>query len=375
MIILSIFITLTYLILIGSFIIGFNKIKHFSIKNIPEETTFSIIIPFRNEAQNLPFLLQSITKLKYATAFFEIIFLDDDSSDASVNTINNWAQKNKTVNITIIKNVRQSNSPKKDAITHAINHASKNWILTTDADCLLPQHWLNCFNQYIKKTNALCIAAPVTYSATNTFLNQFQLLDFFSLQGATIGGFGIKKPFLCNGANFGYKKDLFLKLNGFNGNNNIASGDDIFLLEKVLKHYPKQLYYLKSKYAIVTTNPQETIKKLVSQRLRWASKTSHYNNAFGKLSGLIVLLINAFIVITTIAVFLNAIHIKNLVYILFIKASIDFLLIYKTAVFFNQKQVLKSYFLALIIYPFFSTYIAFISTFKTYKWKDRAFKK
>ena len=332
MILLSIFTTLIYLVLIGSFIIGFNKIKLFSIKNIPEETTFSIIIPFRNEAQNLPFLLQSITKLKYATTFFEIIFVDDDSSDASVSIINKWAQKNTFINISIIKNIRHSNSPKKDAITLAINHASKDWILTTDADCHLPPHWLNSFNQYIKKTNALCIAAPVTYNPTNTFLNRFQLLDFFSLQGATIGGFGIKKPFLCNGANFGYKKDLFLELNGFSGNNNIASGDDIFLLEKVLKHHPKQLHYLKSKHAIVTTNSQETIKKLVSQRLRWASKTSHYNNVFGKLAGLIVLLINAFIVITTIVVFLNSIHIKTLLYMLFIKASIDFLLIYITAV-------------------------------------------
>jgi hypothetical protein len=43
---------------------------------------------------------------------------------------------------------------------------------------------------------------------------------------------------LCNGANLAYKKTVFTELNGFQGNENIASGDDIFLFEKFYKNIP-----------------------------------------------------------------------------------------------------------------------------------------
>ena len=87
--------------------------------------------------------------------------------------------------------------------------------------------------EFSKVNNSVMMVGPVSYNILkHSFLENFQLLDFLSLQAATLGGFGIKKPFLCNGANLAYKKTVFTKLNGFQGNENIASGDDIFLFEK-----------------------------------------------------------------------------------------------------------------------------------------------
>ena len=108
--------------------------------------------------------------------------------------------------------------------------------------------------------------------------------------GCTIGGFGIKKPFMCNGANLCYSKEIFHELNGFEGNNHLASGDDIFLLEKMFKHFPKKTKYLKSDKALIITSAEPTLKKLFQQRIRWASKSTSYSNRFTKIVGLIVLL-------------------------------------------------------------------------------------
>ncbi len=376
MIITSFVIILLYLFLIGSFVVGFDKIKNFSLKDIPSKTKFTIIIPFRNEAKNLPNLLKSIHDLEYPKHLYEIILVDDVSNDDSVEIINTFSQsENPQVNIKIIKNQRLTNSPKKDAITSAIKQSKYEWIITTDADCTLPKYWLDTFNEFIQKNNPKCIVAPVTYHSTNSFLKRFQLLDILSLQGATIGAFGINKPFMCNGANFAYKKALFKELNGFKGNTNIASGDDIFFLEKVLKAYPKNLHYLKSPQAVVITKPEQSWRKLIEQRLRWASKTSAYNNWFGKLTGLIVLLINAMIIILSMFSILGIFNFKHLAYVLVIKFSIDVLLIFKTARFFNQSEALLNYPIAFMVYPFFSVYIAFLSIFKNYKWKGRTFKK
>ncbi|WP_303318351.1 glycosyltransferase [Flavivirga abyssicola] len=374
MILVSVIITISYLFLIGCFVFGFDKIKLFELEDMSSKTTFSVIIPFRNEAENLPDLLKSIESLEYPSHLFEIIFVDDASDDNSVDLIMRFLT-NARNDIKVIKNKRTTNSPKKDAITTAVKQSKNKWIITTDADCLLPKYWLDSFDAFIQKTNTTCIAAPITYMNSSSFLDQFQLLDILSLQGATIGGFGINKPFLCNGANFGYEKPLFLELNGFEGNTDIASGDDIFLLEKVVETDPEQLHYLKCDKAIVKTKSQPSWKDLISQRIRWAGKTSAYNNWFGKFTGLIVLLMNALLISTFLLAILNVFNFKIWGYILILKFSVDFLLIYKSAYFFNQKTVLRCYIFGFIVYPFFSFYVAFASLFKTYKWKGRSFKK
>jgi len=220
-----------------------------------------------------------------------------------------------------------------------------------------------------------CIVAPITYHGPNSFFNRFQTLDFLSLQGATIGGFGLSKPFMCNGANFGYRKSLFLKVDGFEGNTNIASGDDIFLLEKLSKHDADKVHYLKSPSAIVTTHPTSSISGLVQQRLRWASKTSNYNSWFAKLVGLVVLLGNLVCLAFIPAVLMSYISIKIAIALFVIKFSIDLLLIFKTSRFFKQETLMLSYLFTSLLYPFFSVYIALLSVVKSYEWKGRTFRK
>ena len=380
MILIFTIITIIYLILIGSFVFGFNKIPEYKPQNLAKQTKFSILIPFRNEADNLQKLIDSIIKLDYPSELFEVIFIDDASEDSSVEIIKSGfiftqSEHGVQINFKIISNERLTNSPKKDAISSAIQKAQYDWIITTDADCQVPKLWLHSFNDFIQNHSPRFIAAPVIYDDNSSFLNRFQILDMLSLQGATIGGFGLNKPFLCNGANLAYKKETFIEVNGFNGNTDIASGDDIFLLEKIVKTYPKQTHYLKCKNAIVTTQPQPTWNDLKAQRLRWAAKTTAYNNWFGKLTGLIVLLMNASVLVGLIFSLLKIISFKSFFYVLFIKFSIDFYLIYKSAVFFNQKHLLITYIFGFVLYPFFSVYIAVLSGFKGYKWKGRHFKK
>ena len=370
-------ITIMYLLLIAGFIYGFEKVKPFKLKNLNAETRFSIIIPFRNEAKNLPQLLESIQSLKYPKHLFEVIFINDLSEDDSVHIINSNLSNDPSNNIdfSIINNSIKTNAPKKDAISKAINLAKYEWIITTDADCLLPEYWLDSFDECIQKSNPKCVAAPVTYQVETSFLNRFQILDMLSLQGATIGGFGIKKPFLCNGANFAYQKEAFIEVNGFDGNTSIASGDDIFLLEKMVNQYPGQVQFLKCEDAIVITNSENSWQQLITQRMRWAAKTSSYNNGFGKVTGIIVLLMNLMVILSLLLSVLGLLKATILFYIVFIKFNMDVLLICKAAIFFNQKEVLRSILLGFLLYPFFSVYVAFLSLFKGYKWKDRSYKK
>ena len=373
MVLMIIFIASIYSIIIIGLIYGFNKVEDFNYKDISETTSFTIIIPFRNEAENLPELLLSISQLSYSNWLFEIIFIDDNSNDNSLKIITNYF-KDKNYNIRVYNNDRKTKSPKKDAISTAIKHAQHPWIITTDADCVLPKLWLKTFDQFIKKHHPKCIVAPVTYNVKNTFLDRFQWLDFMSLQGATIGGFGINKPFLCNGANFAYLKDAFEQVNGFTGNTNIASGDDIFLLEKMVNIFPYNVMCLKNSNAVVKTKTMQSINALFNQRRRWAAKTKAYTNKFSKIIGFSVLLMNALFITCLIFAGIGFIPLYYFIVLIVIKFGLDGLLIYKSANFFNQKKYLHSYLTGFIIYPFFSIVVAFSSFFLGYKWKLREFK-
>lgn len=371
-----------YLLVIGLLIYGFDKVDVFKLQDLTPKTKFSVVIAFRNEAKNLPKLLESIANLNYPKSLFEVILVNDESDDNSVTVINEILNKksskkrfNQGENIKIIATNRTSHSPKKDAITSAINVAKHNWIVTTDADCIIPKYWLDTFDEFIQLNQPNCIVAPVTYHGKTSFFNRFQTLDFLSLQGATIGGFGIKKPILCNGANFAYLKSEFNALNGFNGNDAIVSGDDVFLLEKFLKNDVKKVHYLKSKQTIVTTNPAESFKSLVHQRIRWASKTSQLNNWFTKFIGLVVILGNFVYLAFIPAVLLNLIAAKIAIALFIIKFCIDFLLLFKASRFFKQETFLLSFILSSFLYPIFNIGVFILSFFKSYRWKGRTSKK
>lgn len=375
MLLIIFIITAIYLCFIGSFIYGFDKVTTFNLSDEKPITKFSLIIPFRNEADHLENLIISISHLSYPRSHFEVLLIDDDSEDRSVQIIRSLLNKIKTLDVTIISNERHTNSPKKDALTLGINKAKYNWIVTSDADCIVPKYWLDVFDNFIQYRAPNFIMGPVIYHNGNRFLDRFQILDLLSLQGASIGSFGIGRPIMCNGANLAYSKSFFEKVNGFEGNSNIASGDDVFLLQKAISEGKNKVHYIKNNLVTVKTGTESNFKALVNQRVRWASKTSNYKSIFGKLTGAIVFLMNATILCLPLFVLIDLITIKSFLYTFVIKIMIDFLLIYKSARFLEQESFLVSFLSSSILYPFFCTYVAIISVFSEYKWKDRHYSK
>ena len=359
-----------YIVAIGLLIFGFNKVNYFDrsiLMPILKDavTKFTIIVPFRNEEFNLPVLLESFTKLSYPVHLFEVILVDDESSDR-------FEIEKTEYKIQVIKNKRVSNSPKKDAITTAMQYVTTEWVITTDADCVVPKNWLLTLDNYIQRENVAMIAAAVTYKCNDSFLEHFQQLDLASLQGATIGSFGLKKAFMCNGANFAYTKSLFKQLNGFNGNDKIASGDDVFLLQKAVERFPEQVHFLKSNEAIVTTKPLHNWKSLFHQRVRWASKTSSYQSSFGKFLGLIVFAGNLTIISSLGLSLIGYLSWITTLLLAVTKFIFDSVLISK-ANYFMTTTTKRFLILSSFLYPFFSVIVALYSLSGKYEWKGRRF--
>lgn len=359
-----IIILLFYAALLTHLAIGILKInKTRNIETSVPTTTFSLIIPFRNEASNLPILLESISKIDYPKDLFEVILIDDESND-------DWKLEkvNYPFQISQIPNSRKSNSPKKDAIETAIPIAKFDWIVTTDADCIVPINWLTIFNAAIEKKGTKMLVGSVLYQDNTSFLHHFQYNDMLSLQGVTAGSFGIQKGFMCNGANFAYEKELFKNLNGYDGNNSFASGDDVFLLQKALKKEPAWIDYLGNQ-SVVYTNSCNTWEELLSQRVRWASKTSAYQTVYPKILGSIVFLTNLGFVFSLIYLFFNCTIVYQVIYFILLKFGIDYMFLKFSSAYFQIK--IKNYIPSFMLYPFFTIGVVLLTFKGKYKWKDR----
>lgn len=379
LLILSGLITAAYLGLVIAIILGWNKIPEFILKGMTSENTFSIIIPYRNEAENLPALFKSLSNLNYPNSKFEILLVNDESEDGSKQIAESLQNDLLYMNIRSLENIRKSNSPKKDAIKTGIDESRHHYIVTTDADCVVPAKWLQFFDECIQASGSKMMAGPVGFiqnakKIKRPYFQNFEEMDFMSLQASTVGAFGIEKAFMCNAANMCYEKKTFIKEAGFDEAENIASGDDVFLLQKLRKKGFK-VSFIKSEEAAVFTNYQQSLRSLIHQRIRWAAKTSSYSSVFAKFTGVIVFFMNFSLIIFTGLAFFRLFPYQFLMLVFLLKFNLDFVLIYKSAKFMNRENLMRHYLWSSIVYPFFTVYVAILSLFKGYEWKGRRFKK
>jgi len=373
--ILFIIILITYLSIIICLIWGVSSLETHNIDKTNSKVAFSILIPFRNEEKHLFRLLDSISKIEYSKELFEVILINDASSDNSLNEISRFTDANSKFDLIVIDNQRQSKSPKKDAINTAIAVAKHDWIITTDADCTVPKTWLLAFNSFIAKETPVFIAAAVVYRKQKGFLHEFQQMDWNSLTAMTMGSFGNHSPMLCSGANLCYSKQKFLEIEGFKGNDHIASGDDVFLVNKMQKHFKSQTVFMNATEAIVTTSGVSTWRELINQRVRWASKTGNVPNRKFQVIGLGVFAMNLAIVILVVLSIFNSKTLLFLINAFFIKLLVDSVLLYKTTKNLNDNMNFSFWFWSSLFYPFFSIWVVFASLFTKYEWKGREFSK
>ncbi|WP_455168735.1 glycosyltransferase [Aegicerativicinus sediminis] len=363
---------IVYTIIIGTMIIGFDKVEEIKLQEDSKRLKFTIVIPFRNESENLPLLLASLDRIAYPNTLFEVILVNDDSDDNSIEIIKGFKEKSK-INLIVLDNERLSGSPKKDAIDKGIQEAKNEWIITTDADCIVQKYWLDAINTYILSSKKEFIIAPVSISPTTSILERFQALETLILQAITMGSYGLKNPLLSNGANLIYNKSLFHQLKGFEGNNNVASGDDIFLLQKVSERNKNLIGYLKTNKATVFTKAERSLEELFSQKKRWLKKMGVKSNLLSLALGIIIILMNFTFLTFLVFALLESTYIKLLLQIAVVKFGVDFLLLFKSARFFKQEKLLFSFWWISLVYPFYLFVVLFSSYFGPYKWKGRKF--
>jgi len=243
---IAIALLLIYGILFQYYSSWWQAMPHFNMdgfKDWKPTVKISVIVPARNEQENIANCLHSICKQNYPSHLFQIIMVDDNSTDKTFETA--AAIFYDEIEIIRLKlNTPNNVAPKKRAIETGISIASGELIVTTDADCIAEPNWLRSIAAYHHQSKNVFVAAPVKIKDGKSLLSKFQALDFLTMQGITAAAVFKRFHNMCNGANLGYEKKIFYEVHGFTGIDNIASGDDMLLMKKVFRQYPQSIAWL-----------------------------------------------------------------------------------------------------------------------------------
>lgn len=361
-------ITALYLVTIAAFTLGLYGLKEKFYKVSENlKTKISVLIAARNEEDNINILLNSIYNQSYPKELFEVIIVDDHSEDNTKSIINEFITKNSDFNLTLLE---ADGIGKKAAISQALHHAKNELILVTDADCELNRFWIENIVGFYQHHKCKMILAPVLLSPSNTLFQKLQVLEHLSLIASTAGSAAIGFPVMCNGANMAYERKAALEVEKNRHDFNIASGDDMFLLEQFVKNYGyKSVKFIYNKSTVVKTKTSENIKDFFRQRRRWVSKTKAYTNWKIISTALIVLFFNLSIV----SLFLSAFFIKSLwsLYILLtlLKFFTDYPILKNITNFMNQSKLMRWALPLEFLYPFYVVFTAFSGLLLNVKWK------
>jgi cellulose synthase/poly-beta-1,6-N-acetylglucosamine synthase-like glycosyltransferase len=359
-------------------------IKHWKSLNYFKNTEgyqprifISVLIPARNEADNILPCLASILKNNYPKELFEIIVIDDHSDDETPQYVRDLAHPN--VRLIELKNYVKlgENQPfKKRAIEAAIGESKGNLIVTTDGDCLVPDKWLWLFAEYYETKGKRFIAGSVNFYDEQSFFERFQSLDYVGMMGITGAGVEGKFMNMCNGANLAYEKKLFYDVKGFQGIDHVSSGDDMLLMQKVAHLHPDTLGFLKNEKATVVTKAKPTIKDFFGQRLRWASKSSSYTEGFTVFQLIAVFLFCASIPFNfLIGIFFDTSFLILSLISFATKIIFDFIFLKMTTRFFNRTDLMIIFLPAQFLHVIYIITVGLWSNVKKkYVWKGRVVK-
>ena len=351
----------------------FGKMRLYQLSQSNQTNTqFTVIIPARNEAANIKTCVESVLAQDYPADAFEIIVIDDFSDDDTAIIVQALSQQYPQVRLLQLKDHCKEGETlayKKKAIEIAVSVAKGDWILTTDADCVVPARWLLLYNAYIQEHHPCFIAAPVMFIKTAGILNQFQLLDFLALQGITAAAVVAGKHSMSNGANLGFEKAAFIAVGGYQGVDHIASGDDMFLMHKMKQTLHKPVGYLFHPDAIVLTATMDTWKGFIMQRIRWASKARYYDDHSIMLVLTLVYLFNLSFLLL---VFMGSW--STLIIALAFKTFFELFFLDPVAKFFKMKPELRFFVFYQPIHIAYNIAAGLFGQLKTYSWKGRKVK-
>ena len=358
-----------YLVVLIYLIRGWAALKRPKAAAQNFSTRVTVMMAARNEEANIRHTIEDILAQQYPRELLEIIVADDHSTDATAAIIRSYADQG--VKLLQLNESEKLNSYKKKAITEVIKLSAGELLVATDADCRMGTQWLASVVGYYEAERPVMISSPVTYFQEKSLFERLQTLEFSYLIGIGAAFIGNGRASTCNGANLAYRKDVFYAVGGFKGIDDVASGDDELLLQKVAEQYPGKIGFLKKEEAIVYTEAKPDLKEFLQQRRRWASKSTKYKDKKVVALAVCIWLFNLSLLANALIGCFNIYFLELFAFQLLLKYCFEAAFLLPITAFFKRTGLLPLLLLLSPIHILYFVYVGLIGNTSKYAWKGR----
>ncbi len=235
----------------------------------------SIVISAKNEFENLKKLIPLLLNQQFQS--FELIIVDDKSTDESYDYLIELEQKKDMIKLVRIDNTPDHINNKKYALTLGIRSAKYDHILLTDADCFPESDlWINEMCLGFRDDKKIFSIGYSQYYKTNGLLNTFITYETMLTAMHYFGVGLLGNPYMGVGRNLAYRKSFFLEKNGFGMHQKIVGGDDdLFVNQHATR---KNTSFVLSPESTIYSNPKTVLSEFIQQKTRHMSVGKHYRS-------------------------------------------------------------------------------------------------
>jgi cellulose synthase/poly-beta-1,6-N-acetylglucosamine synthase-like glycosyltransferase len=333
-----------------------------SVPAIPKKLpSVTVIIPVRNEAEHILHLLADLQRQTHTD--FEVLVVDDHSTDGTPALVNDFIKRCNKGRLL----VNPSNG-KKAAITAGVESAAGSIIICTDGDCRVGTSWVAKAAEVFADAS-VHFAFGVVRVAASSFFQRLQAIEFASVIGTGVAAHGLGHTLYCNGANLAFRKSTFVEVDGYEGNLHVASGDDEFLMRKIMAQFPNGTKIFYSEDSVVSTTPATDVATFFNQRLRWAGKW-RFAPVKTKLAAVGTVLIHAIFLSSWVAILMGVTPVL-LVSLWLLKMVMEWSFLSSVCTSTRVRFDVKSFLVLQFAYSFYVVTIGILSNFLSYRWKER----
>ena len=261
-----IFFSRNILFVIGAFI---EKLKNSYFEHPDYNPFVSVIVPARNEENNIERCINSIMMSSYPAKNFELIVVNDRSTDSTGIILEGLKDKYTNLIIyTVTENNRNKNlQGKAGALQSGIETAKGEIVLMTDADCIVNTDWIKTVVSYYSDDNVAMVPAFTIIDDFRPF-QRIQAIEWIFMHSMASAGIALNQPLGCYGNNLSIRRKVYNDMGGYE-KIKFSVTEDLALVQATYKT-GKKIKYLCSEASSVITYPVENFLEYIKQRHRWA---------------------------------------------------------------------------------------------------------
>ncbi|KPK95920.1 hypothetical protein AMJ80_02835 [bacterium SM23_31] len=266
-------ITVSGIYVVLSFLLTIGLIKKSHVRS-DYEPPVSIVIPARNEEENIERCLTSLEALEYPREKLEIVVVDDHSDDNTASIVRSFSERNSTISLVSLSGQNpgeRDESGKIAALAEGYRLSGGEIILQTDVDCIVPRRWVGSMVSRFEDGVGIAGGMTIldTFNRINTCFTRIQSLDWMYLLGVGAGASGIGLPLSCFGNNLAIRRTAYEEAGGYESIP-FTFTEDFAIFQAVTRSGWNAAYSLEED-SLIQSLPPKTFRAFLNQRLRWAS--------------------------------------------------------------------------------------------------------